>query len=217
MTEASAALENLPSSIPEGYQLRKEGKATILQQGNDVFFNPAQVVNRDLSVLVLQQFQQVRKEEGTLKAPGRKFKAKVAQQAEAQPDGLRVLEGLAASGLRSFRYALEVEGVRRVDANDMDADAVNNIRQNCAWNTSVAGKVVPTQGDARILMMQNELAYDAVDLDPYGSPNTLLDGAVQAVAEGGLLMITATDMAGQPLTRPPSPPHCMLHPLQVCP
>ena len=39
--------------------------------------------------------------------------------------------------------------------------------------------------------------YDAVDLDPYGSPNTLLDGAVQAVAEGGLLMITATDMAGR--------------------
>ena len=38
-------------------------------------------------------------------------------------------------------------------------------------------------------------AYDAVDLDPYGSPTQLLDGAVQAVAEGGLLLVTATDMA----------------------
>jgi len=34
-----------------------------------------------------------------------------------------------------------------------------------------------------------------VDLDPYGSPTQLLDSAVQAVAEGGLLLVTATDMA----------------------
>jgi N2,N2-dimethylguanosine tRNA methyltransferase len=38
--------------------------------------------------------------------------------------------------------------------------------------------------------------YDAVDLDPYGTPAQLLDSAVQAVSEGGLLLITATDMAG---------------------
>lgn len=38
--------------------------------------------------------------------------------------------------------------------------------------------------------------YDAVDLDPYGTPAQLLDTAVQAVSEGGLLLVTATDMAG---------------------
>lgn len=37
--------------------------------------------------------------------------------------------------------------------------------------------------------------YDAIDLDPYGTPAHLLDSAVQAVAEGGILMVTATDMA----------------------
>lgn len=41
--------------------------------------------------------------------------------------------------------------------------------------------------------------YDAVDLDPYGTPAQLLDSAVQAVSEGGLLLITATDMAGEPV------------------
>lgn len=41
--------------------------------------------------------------------------------------------------------------------------------------------------------------YDAVDLDPYGTPAQLLDSAVQAVSEGGLLLITATDMAGEGL------------------
>lgn len=34
-----------------------------------------------------------------------------------------------------------------------------------------------------------------VDLDPYGSPSIFLDSAIQAVADGGMLMCTATDMA----------------------
>ncbi len=34
-----------------------------------------------------------------------------------------------------------------------------------------------------------------MDLDPYGTPSMLLDSAVQSVAEGGILMVTATDMA----------------------
>jgi tRNA (guanine26-N2/guanine27-N2)-dimethyltransferase len=38
-------------------------------------------------------------------------------------------------------------------------------------------------------------AYDAIDLDPYGTPAHFLDSALQAVAEGGLLAVTATDMA----------------------
>jgi tRNA (guanine26-N2/guanine27-N2)-dimethyltransferase len=37
--------------------------------------------------------------------------------------------------------------------------------------------------------------FDVVDLDPYGSPHTFLDGAVQSVKDGGLLLVTCTDMA----------------------
>jgi len=37
--------------------------------------------------------------------------------------------------------------------------------------------------------------FDVVDLDPYGSASVFLDGAVQAVKDGGLLMITCTDLA----------------------
>lgn len=37
--------------------------------------------------------------------------------------------------------------------------------------------------------------YDAIDLDPYGSAVEFLDAAVQAVRNGGLLMVTCTDMA----------------------
>lgn len=45
-------------------------------------------------------------------------------------------------------------------------------------------------------MYQNrKTKFDAIDLDPYGCPTTFLDSAVQCVTDGGLLMITATDMA----------------------
>jgi tRNA (guanine26-N2/guanine27-N2)-dimethyltransferase len=37
--------------------------------------------------------------------------------------------------------------------------------------------------------------FDVVDLDPYGSPAVFLDGAVQSVKDGGLLLVTCTDMA----------------------
>jgi hypothetical protein len=43
---------------------------------------------------------------------------------------------------------------------------------------------------------QNPDGYEVVDLDPYGSPTQFLDSAVQAVSEGGMLCVTATDMAG---------------------
>ena len=37
--------------------------------------------------------------------------------------------------------------------------------------------------------------FVAIDLDPYGCPSVFLDAAVQSVQEGGLLLVTATDMA----------------------
>ena len=43
------------------------------------------------------------------------------------------------------------------------------------------------------------LRYDVIDLDPYGTVAPFIDSAVQAVADGGLLCITSTDMpAGGP-------------------
>jgi tRNA (guanine26-N2/guanine27-N2)-dimethyltransferase len=34
-----------------------------------------------------------------------------------------------------------------------------------------------------------------VDLDPYGCPSPFLDAAVQCVSDGGVLLVTCTDMA----------------------
>ena len=52
-----------------------------------------------------------------------------------------------------------------------------------------------TESDARVLMLTHPKAFDVVDLDPYGTPSLLLEPAVEAVADGGLLCVTATDTA----------------------
>lgn len=56
-TDAAQAPALLPeAAVPEGFRVFKEGMASILQKGNDVFYNEAQVTNRDLSVAVLRHF-----------------------------------------------------------------------------------------------------------------------------------------------------------------
>eukprot|EP00195_Chlamydomonas_chlamydogama_P004170 CAMPEP_0202922836 /NCGR_PEP_ID=MMETSP1392-20130828/78133_1 /ASSEMBLY_ACC=CAM_ASM_000868 /TAXON_ID=225041 /ORGANISM="Chlamydomonas chlamydogama, Strain SAG 11-48b" /LENGTH=576 /DNA_ID=CAMNT_0049616487 /DNA_START=1623 /DNA_END=3353 /DNA_ORIENTATION=+ len=201
--------------VPDGFKVLTEGKASILQRGNDVFYNEAQVTNRDLSTAVLRHFLPIlekEKKEGVLKksrnkgAPGQlQQQPPKAAEEGAPPDaaaafnpaaGARLLEGLAASGLRSIRYALEIPGVSRIDANDLDRAVVESMKRNIEFNgPEVVAKVQPQCSDARMIMMQSPLVYDAIDLDPYGTPSQLLDSAVQAVGEGGLLLITATDMA----------------------
>uniref|UniRef100_A0A8C6A533 tRNA (guanine(26)-N(2))-dimethyltransferase n=1 Tax=Marmota marmota marmota TaxID=9994 RepID=A0A8C6A533_MARMA len=205
-----------------------EGAAKIVfPSSNEVFYNPVQEFNRDLTCAVITEFARIQL--GTkgiqIKVPGEKDLQKVvvdlSEQEEEKVDwkdgenlapgdkpqiavvgeiceeGLRVLEGLAASGLRSIRFALEVPGLRSVVANDASARAVDLMRHNVQLN-GVAHLVQPNQADARMLMYQHQKVserFDVIDLDPYGSPAPFLDAAVQAVSEGGLLCVTCTDMA----------------------
>ncbi|XP_064098901.1 tRNA (guanine(26)-N(2))-dimethyltransferase-like isoform X3 [Macrobrachium nipponense] len=156
------------------YTSVSEGKAEVLfPSTHDVFYNPVQEFNRDLSVAVLRQF------------------------ASEHQDGIRILEGLAASGLRSIRYAREIEGVKEVVANDISKQAIECMKRNIKHN-NVEGVVIPSHKDASMLMYENRepsKRFHAIDLDPYGSPHIFLDGAVQCVIDGGILLVTCTDMA----------------------
>ncbi|RNF04506.1 putative N(2), N(2)-dimethylguanosine tRNA methyltransferase [Trypanosoma rangeli] len=88
--------------------------------GQAVFYNPAQVVNRDLSVCALACFSHLRRDEPRRKGGTR--------------NGITILEALSATGLRAIRYYKEISGVRFIIANDLDADAVECIRRNCEFN-----------------------------------------------------------------------------------
>ncbi|XP_031843066.1 tRNA (guanine(26)-N(2))-dimethyltransferase [Nomia melanderi] len=160
----------------------KEGEAEILLSNTNVFYNPVQEFNRDLSIAVLKIYAKARSEE-------------VSKKGVPKKDGITILEALSATGLRSIRYAKEVQGIKQIVANDISIKAVESIKKNVKHN-EVENLISPSHQDATLLMYQyRKEQFDVIDLDPYGCPTIFLDGAVQCVSDGGMLMVTATDMA----------------------
>lgn len=117
-----------------------EGKATILFTKNEAFYNPVQQFNRDLSITILSIFSE------SLRKKEEERAAKKGKPCEFK--GVTVLEALAATGLRSVRYALEAEGVEKIVANDIDPSAIEAMKRNFEFNKIPEGKVQLSQGDA---------------------------------------------------------------------
>ncbi|XP_048473886.1 tRNA (guanine(26)-N(2))-dimethyltransferase [Rhincodon typus] len=202
-----------------------EGKAKIIfPSANEVFYNPVQEFNRDLTCAVMTEFarQQLLSKGIQVRIPGEEERQQIvvnlmenetagtaagsgdasvlkrtATIGEKCEDGIRVLEGLAASGLRSIRFAKEVPGIHSIVANDFSEKAVALMKRNVELN-GVQHLVTASFADASMLMYgsrRRQDRFDVIDLDPYGSPSQFIDAAVQAVSEGGLLCVTCTDMA----------------------
>nr|XP_032624067.1 tRNA (guanine(26)-N(2))-dimethyltransferase isoform X4 [Chelonoidis abingdonii] len=210
--------------VKTGETVITEGKAKIIfPSANEVFYNPVQEFNRDLTCAVITEFirLQLSAKGIQIAVPGEEKIEKVVvdlsegEEAESEPapdgegaaqaaavgevckEGVRILEALAASGLRSIRFAKEVPGLQAVVANDFSSKAVELMARNIQFN-GVGHLVTSSLADARMLMYQQKAEkhpFDIIDLDPYGSPAIFLDAAVQAVSEGGLLCVTCTDMA----------------------
>jgi len=106
-----------------------------------------------------------------------------------------IVEALAASVLRSIRYAKELpqDIPFKVIANDISPSAVEAIKRNSEYNK--IDRIIPSQKDAVILLHENSGKADVIDLDPYGAPNLFLDAAMSAAKNGCLLCVTCTDMA----------------------
>lgn len=139
---------------PEGYRLLQEGKAKVLyieqkmekdeqnrvkggKQGKRnadeinetrgaVFYNPVQEFNRDLSILAINEFNQILSEEHAAKGKTH--------------DGINVLEALAATGLRSVRYMKEIPSIQTLVANDIDKTATDLMTKNFEFNDCPIGK-----------------------------------------------------------------------------
>ena len=104
------------NTVPSEFQSLSEGKATVLfpKTDVDVFYNPVQELNRDLSIQIIGHY------------------LTTAQTTAKQPYKPLIVEALAASGLRSIRYALELP--QDVDftviANDVSPSAVEAVNHN---------------------------------------------------------------------------------------
>ncbi|KAJ9056431.1 RNA methyltransferase tRNA(m5U54)methyltransferase [Entomophthora muscae] len=59
-----------------------------------------------------------------------------------------VLEALAATGLRSIRYAKEICGIGSITINDLEPQAVDAINKNLEFNGLTEPKVKANLGDA---------------------------------------------------------------------
>ncbi|KAK1305649.1 putative tRNA (guanine(26)-N(2))-dimethyltransferase 2 [Acorus calamus] len=166
------------------YVVRREGEAEILMRSsNNVFFNKAQKVlftpHDEKSNGKCEDHSQDDQSDSS-----NKLLMTQSAKGHEEPKPPRVLEALAASGLRAIRYAREVEGIGQITALDNDKVSVEACQRNIQFNVLLGFDWEANLGQG------NE-----VDLDPYGSPSVFLDSAVQSVADGGMLMCTATDMA----------------------
>lgn len=150
-----------------------KGGSEYIPSKTPVFYNPRMRLNRDLSVLALQTYQRMLKSE------------------------VRACEPLAGSGVRGIRFASEVESVSSVTINDLNPLAVRLARYNVERN-GLSHVIVVEETDANFVLNKNsapEGRFDMVDLDPYGSSSMFVDSSLRALKSGGLLALTATDMA----------------------
>jgi tRNA (guanine26-N2/guanine27-N2)-dimethyltransferase len=145
-----------------------------------------------LSICALNTFLKIHKEELANE------KEEVKKRREKNSTKAVILEALSATGLRSIRYAKEVKGMNfEIIANDLSHEAVKFINKNLKHN-AVEDKVKSSSSCACALMYKSIASHKrflAIDLDPYGNPTKFLDGAMQSIEDGGLLLITATDLA----------------------
>ena len=131
------------------------------------FYNPAMELNRDLSVLVTQWLVNNSKKHAKL------------------------LDGLAASGIRGIRLANEVEGDFDVTINDWDDEAFNLIKENLK-KSKLENAIASNKNLSTIL---SENCYNYIDIDPFGSPAYFIDSALRSIYGDGIVACTATDTA----------------------
>ena len=96
------------------------------------------------------------------------------------------LDAMGATGVRGIRIAHEC-GIP-VTINDRDPEAITLIAKNIVHTSP---PIELAQRDARSLL--SERRFDAVDLDPFGTPAPFVDAGVRGARR--YLFITATDTA----------------------
>lgn len=98
------------------------------------------------------------------------------------------LDALSASGIRGLRVAKEANA-NHVTLNDVSPQAYEAILKNIARNDAINCEAVCS--NANVLMHQRH--FQAVDLDPFGSPSPYLSAGSRSALS--YLFITATDTA----------------------
>ena len=137
-----------------------------------VFYNPRMALNRDISVLFLLAYSELR-----------------------GLDKLVVFEPLTGSGVRAVRYAVETGAY--VYATDISPAAARLAALNVRINhvDELVRIEVADANEAMYRLARRGIRPTLIDIDPFGSPVPFLDAAIESLGVGGVLAITATDAA----------------------
>src|SRR3989338_1866624 len=140
----------------------------------EVFYNPVMKLNRDITILLLQQFPP-----------------------------MHLCDPLAASGIRSIRFAKELK-YKSIAINDINKKAVKSIKNNLKLNKLNNNKKLKIYNEDTNLFLLNSKGFDYIDIDPFGTSNYYLDSAVKRISRNGILAVTNTDTAALTGTYPKS-------------
>ena len=167
------AFKHCPIIYSNMYKEIVEGKAKVkvpvekkVSKKLPVFYNPDMEFNRSVSVALLNSI-------------GLK--------------DLRMALPLAGSGVRGIRFLKELKKgiVESVDFNDYNPEALKLIENNILLN-NIKDKFSLFSKDANLFLLESS-GYDYIDIDPFGSPNFLLNSSAIRISRGGILAVTATD------------------------
>jgi tRNA (guanine26-N2/guanine27-N2)-dimethyltransferase len=166
----------------DSWKTIKEGKTEfeIIQDAEriydaSVFYNPKMVINRDLTLLMLETISKI------LSKP------------------LTFVDALAGTGIRSIRVLNELSktSIKHLFINDKNPKAVEIIQKNVLAREDV-DQIDISHSDALDLLytfiMQGQL-LDVIDIDPFGSPISFIETSLTALKRNeGFLFVTATDL-----------------------
>lgn len=156
--------------ISEGSIKLKVPETEKISKEMGVFYNPVMSFNRDISVLLVDSVNKT---------------------------NLQVADPLAATGVRSIRFLKELNKnkIKSIHLNDCSKDSIKSIIKNLKLNKinyKNNKKIIITNEDANLFLLKSS-GFDYIDIDPFGSPNFLLNNAVVRLARDGILAVTATD------------------------
>jgi len=166
----------MKQKVTEGLALLLTETPKKISKDMDVFYNPIMKHNRDISILLLNSIDNKK---------------------------MRICLPLAGSGIRGIRFIKELKKnkIRGLTLNDYSKDAIKSIKKNITLNKIKNKKNIIKNKDANLLLLNSE-GFDYIDVDPFGSPNFLLDSAVKRISRQGILAVTATDTAALSGTYP---------------
>ena len=161
-------------TIKEGLAIIRIKKAEKISKEMEVFYNPIMKLNRDIAILLLQQFPP-----------------------------MHLCDPLAASGVRSIRFSKELKH-KSIAINDMNKKAVKSIKNNLKFNKLNNNKKLKIYNEDTNLLLLNSKGFDYIDIDPFGTSNYYLDAAIKRLSRNGILAVTNTDTAALTGTYPKS-------------